>query len=239
MLFRSKKTVDEDGTITYENSQIEEVLFGGGSASATVNEDGTVEMDCEPMDLVFSPSTGKFMYVGEEGNKSFGFTVVSDNGPFEEVSMDFSSLTMCNNSGTTTIESTKGTLETGAGAGMAAGSMSGITIDQQGKIYGVYDNGDSKLLGQVAVATFSNPAGLEAIGNNMFAATANSGEFNGIGEDVTASGGKFITGVLEMSNVDLSAQFTDMITTQRGFQANSRIITTSDTLLEELINLKR
>ena len=73
----------------------------------------------------------------------------------------------------------------------------------------------------------------------MFAATKNSGEFNGIGEDITSSGGKFTTGVLEMSNVDLSAQFTEMITTQRGFQANSRIITTSDTLLEELINLKR
>jgi flagellar hook protein FlgE len=73
----------------------------------------------------------------------------------------------------------------------------------------------------------------------MFAATPNSGEFNGIGEDITSAGGKFVTGVLEMSNVDLSAQFTEMITTQRGFQANSRIITTSDTLLEELINLKR
>jgi len=146
---------------------------------------------------------------------------------------------MYNNSGTTTVESTKGTKADGTGAGKEAGNMSGISIDQQGMIFGTYDNGDRKLLGQVVVATFSNPAGLEAIGNNMFAATPNSGEFNGVGEDITASGGKFITGVLEMSNVDLSQQFTEMITTQRGFQANSRIITTSDTLLEELINLKR
>ena len=73
----------------------------------------------------------------------------------------------------------------------------------------------------------------------MYAATQNSGEFDGIGQDVTSAGGSFETGVLEMSNVDLSSEFTEMITTQRGFQANSRIITTSDTLLEELINLKR
>ena len=73
----------------------------------------------------------------------------------------------------------------------------------------------------------------------MFAATLNSGEFNGIGQDITATGGKFSAGTLEMSNVDLSTEFTDMIVTQRGFQANSRIITTSDAMLEELLSLKR
>ena len=79
----------------------------------------------------------------------------------------------------------------------------------------------------------------EAVGNNLFAQTQNSGEFDGIGQEVTQDGGSFTTGALEMSNVDLVSEFTDMITTQRGFQANSRIITVSDTLLEELINLKR
>ena len=73
----------------------------------------------------------------------------------------------------------------------------------------------------------------------MYAVTQNSGEFDGIGKDISSTGGKFNTGVLEMSNVDLANEFTEMITTQRGFQANSRIITTSDTILEELINLKR
>ena len=67
----------------------------------------------------------------------------------------------------------------------------------------------------------------------------NSGSFDGVGQDISNGGGKMNTGVLEMSNVDLSTEFTQMITTQRGFQANSRIITVSDTLLEELINLKR
>ena len=82
-------------------------------------------------------------------------------------------------------------------------------------------------------------SGLEKAGDNLYSATLNSGEFDGIGVDITANGGKMSTGQLEMSNVDLSAEFTEMITTQRGFQANSRIITVSDTLLEELTNLKR
>ena len=87
-----------------------------------------------------------------------------------------------------------------------------------------------------------NPAlssGLEKIGDDCYQSTLNSGEFDGIGVEISADGGSISSGELEMSNVDLSSQFTDMIVTQRGFQANSRVITTSDTLLEELINLKR
>ena len=85
----------------------------------------------------------------------------------------------------------------------------------------------------------SNASGLEKVGNNCYQTTLNSGEFDGIGVAVDADGSSIDSGELEMSNVDLSGQFTDMIVTQRGFQANSRVITTSDTLLEELINLKR
>jgi flagellar hook protein FlgE len=106
-------------------------------------------------------------------------------------------------------------------------------------IYASYDNGMTKLLGQIATASFANASGLEKQGDNLYSATLNSGEFDGIGVDVTVGGGYMSTGVLEMSNVDLSTEFTEMITTQRGFQANSRIITVSDTLLEELVNLKR
>ena len=95
------------------------------------------------------------------------------------------------------------------------------------------------MLGQIAVAQFSNASGLEKDGDNLYKASQNSGAFDGIGVDIMADGGYMTTGVLEMSNVDLSAEFTEMITTQRGFQANSRIITVSDTLLEELVNLKR
>lgn len=81
--------------------------------------------------------------------------------------------------------------------------------------------------------------GLEKTGENLYSATLNSGTFDGIGVDVSTTGGSITSGYLEMSNVDLSSEFTTLITTQRGYQASSRIITVSDTLLEELINLKR
>ena len=106
-------------------------------------------------------------------------------------------------------------------------------------IYGVYDNGVERLFGQIAVAEFVNPASLQSMGDSLYATTKNSGDFDGIGEVVSEGGGSIVQGVLEMSNVDLSTEFTEMIVTQRGFQANSRVITVSDTLLEELINLKR
>jgi flagellar hook protein FlgE len=118
--------------------------------------------------------------------------------------------------------------------GKAAGNMIGFKVAGDGKITASYDNGDERLLGQIVLASFDNPAGLEKIGDNIFAATANSGDFDGIGDE-----GVFQAGVLEMSNVDLSREFTDMITTQRGFQANSKIITVSDEMLQELANLKR
>ena len=86
---------------------------------------------------------------------------------------------------------------------------------------------------------FSNASGLEKVGESCYRTTLNSGEFDGIGVEISADGSSMTTGELEMSNVDLSSEFTSMITTQRGFQANSRVITTSDTLLEELVNLKR
>lgn len=157
------------------------------------------------------------------------------------IKVDVSSLTRFND--TTNLKDSMGIADatTGGvkGAGKAVGTMTSVGVDDKGCIVANYSNGDVKTIGQIAVATFSNPAGLEKVGENMYAATLNSGEFNGVGEEVNASGGKMSSGYLEMSNVDLSDQFTTMITTQRGFQANSRIITVSDTMLEELINLKR
>jgi len=89
-------------------------------------------------------------------------------------------------------------------------------------------------LGQVPLAQFLNPAGLERSGNNLWIPSANSGSFDGVGTI-----GDLMPGTLEMSNVELSGEFTNMIVTQRGFQANSRVITTGDELLQELVNLKR
>lgn len=146
--------------------------------------------------------------------------------------------TMYDNKGTSTIKGTAGNYDSNY-AGRKVGAMSGVAISTDGKITATYDNGTRKLLGQIAIANFANPSGLEKAGENLYQETMNSGSFDGIGEDITSGGGSMSTGVLEMSNVDLSAEFTDMITTQRGFQANSRIITVSDSMLEELTNLKR
>ena len=190
--------------------------------------------------LHYDPATGKFDGIAgkgaEKANINLILSAVSEN--FEDISVDFSKTTMFNNSGVSTMTASSGDNEK-LGAGRKLGNMSGVTIQQDGRIYASYDNGMSRLLGQIAAATFANASGLMKEGDNLYAASQNSGEFDGIGVEVTTGGGYMTTGVLEMSNVDLSAEFTEMITTQRGFQANSRIITVSDTLLEELVNLKR
>lgn len=157
--------------------------------------------------------------------------------PDTGVDIDFSNLTNYASNGACSVKPNRGDTS-GNDAGNMAGKLNGFSIQTDGKIYGVYSNGDKKLLGQIAVATFENPSGLEAVGNSMYAASLNSGDFDGIGIDISEVG-KFSIGALEMSDVDLSTEFTNMITTQRGFQANSRVITTSDTMLEELVNLKR
>jgi flagellar hook protein FlgE len=122
--------------------------------------------------------------------------------------------------------------------GFTRGELTGITVDKVGLINGVFSNGRQQLLGQVAVATFSNPGGLMKEGENNYIKTTNSGDAI-IRAPGTAEAGSVTSGALEMSNVDLAQQFSDLIVTQRGFQASSRIITTSDEVLQELINLKR
>lgn len=190
--------------------------------------------------LQFNTSDGTFRYIDSAGTNgvNLNMSLLGDN--FENIAIDFSHLLNQNNGGSSTAEFEKGAAEKATdGTGKKLGQLTGVYIDGTGKIYGDYDNGNTVLLGQIPVAQFANASGLESLGNNCYGTTLNSGDFDGIGVEVTADGGKMTTGQLEMSNVDLSEQFTDMITTQRGFQANSRIITTSDTLLEELVNLKR
>ncbi|MCQ2535398.1 MAG: flagellar hook-basal body complex protein [Lachnospiraceae bacterium] len=167
------------------------------------------------------------------------YGAANERGVFSDINVDCSSVLSYDNKGTSSMGMTRGAQDGINGLGKALGALTGLSIDASGCIYGTYDNGNTTLLGQIPVAQFANASGLEAVGQSLFKATLNSGDFDGIGVDVTADGGSMVTGALEMSNVDLSTEFTDMITTQRGFQANSRIITTSDTLLEELINLKR
>lgn len=194
------------------------------------------------MYVQYDPDTGDFNGINTTGS---GFSPTASTGTlsftagnFSSIDIGFSGSTMFNNNGTSTISATYGDTDNN-GSGRKIGNMSGISIAQDGTISASYDNGQTRVLGQISVANFANASGLEKEGDNLYSATRNSGDFDGIGTVVTSGGGKMTTGELEMSNVDLSREFTEMITTQRGFQANSRIITVSDTMLEELVNLKR
>ena len=122
--------------------------------------------------------------------------------------------------------------------GAPQGSLKSYSIDGAGNIVGEFSNGLIQNIGQVAMARFANPGGLTKVGNTAFAESNNSG-LRQIGQAGTAGFGSIASSSLEMSNVDLSLEFTEMIVTQRGLQANSRIITTSDEVLQELVNLKR
>lgn len=215
------------------------VAFDQTTGQATVTGEQT------SYDLEFDTSSGKFKSIGGEnpsvmlnmGALSSG--LINNNGNFQNITVDFSQCLNYENGGKSTIGADAGATDGKTGKGRKLGAMTGISIDTSGRIYGTYDNGNTELLGQIAVAQFSNASGLEKVGESCYRTTLNSGEFDGIGVEISADGSSMTTGELEMSNVDLSSEFTSMITTQRGFQANSRVITTSDTLLEELVNLKR
>lgn len=122
--------------------------------------------------------------------------------------------------------------------GYGMGILDKITIDNSGLIYGIFTNGVSRALAQITLAQFNNDGGLMKDGDSLFIESANSGQaVQGVaGETISAS---ISSGALEASNVDLASEFTGMITAQRGFQANARVITTSDSMLDELVNLKR
>lgn len=122
--------------------------------------------------------------------------------------------------------------------GFAPGSLQNFAISQDGIITGIFTNGLTRPIAQIAMAGFNNPEGLERAGNNMFMESDNSGKAM-IGLPRSGSRGILNTGFLEQSNVDIGSEFTDLIVTQRGFQANTKVVTTVDELLQELINMKR
>ncbi|MGQ9854509.1 MAG: flagellar hook-basal body complex protein, partial [Candidatus Oleimicrobiaceae bacterium] len=122
--------------------------------------------------------------------------------------------------------------------GYGMGDLQSISFDESGCITGQFSNGVSKVIAQVMLARFSNPAGLVHAGNNLYLETANSGSaIKGVAGTTVAA--TVTPGALEMSNVDLASEFTDLIIAQRGFQANARVIATSDTILDEIVRLKR
>ena len=256
-------TIKKDGTLSDNNTKTIKDVFGvsdgnlkniqdSNKANNTdyefedvTNADKThsfqIKKTSATSSLKFDTKDGKFKSIGNGTEKSVELNLnnakLNKNGNFQNITVDFSQC--LNYSGKSTIGADAGAVDGTTGKGRKLGAMTGIFIDTSGRIYGTYDNGNTELLGQIAVAQFSNASGLEKVGESCYRTTLNSGEFDGIGVEISADGSSMTTGELEMSNVDLSSEFTSMITTQRGFQANSRVITTSDTLLEELVNLKR
>lgn len=146
-----------------------------------------------------------------------------------KITVDFSKVTQFASDYTVSVRSQDG---------YASGVLENLTIDHSGTIMGIFSNGTSRALAQVALERFTNSAGLAKSGNSLFTETSNSGRI-GVKPPGTSGYGTIKPGSLEMSNVDLSSEFTDMIVTQRGFQANSRVITASDEMLQDLVNLKR
>ena len=226
----------------------------GTDATYSINNDGSITLTTgtQSIQLKFNPANGSLTTANGnsnglvnlvfdqnvEGLEPFGFqpTTADEEAERGRLTIDFSTVTNYNTSGSSTIKAVKGD-KSSLNTGRMVGEMNGVNVSTDGQIFATYSNGQTKLLGQIASAEFANASGLAKEGDNLYSSTLNSGEATI--QDITTDGGYMNTGVLEMSNVDLSREFTEMITTQRGFQANSRIITVSDTLLEELTNLKR
>lgn len=183
------------------------------SGTVTFNTDGSLK-GYNPPTLTYNPGSG-------------GDPIVLD--------LDFGTTSAYN--GLTSVDS-ESTTNAISQNGYTAGDLAGIRVDSEGKVIGSFDNGISAALAQVAVATFANNSGLVSQGGNLFAVSANSGDPT-VGTAGTSTRGTIASSSLEMSNVDLSRSLTELIIVQRGFQANSRTITTSDELLTELLQLKR
>jgi flagellar hook protein FlgE len=145
----------------------------------------------------------------------------------ETFKLDFSQLTQLSSASNLTSNTD----------GASAGSLTTFAVGSSGEITGVYSNGYKQPLGQIAMASFQNPSGLMKAGGNLFSTSPNSGNAS-IGTPDSNGRGQIATGFLEGSNVDLAQQFTNMIMAERGFQANSRVITTSDEILQDLVNIK-
>ncbi len=181
------------------------------TGNITFDPNGIIYSGAGPIDVEFTPDED-----------------TSGTGPFP-VKIDFSKITCFAADNSVKPKSVDG---------YPSGSLVTFNVGADGILTGIYDNGQQQALGLLALSGFENPAGLQKVGDNMYIPTTNSGDYKAVKAGSNGVG-TLNPGTLEMSNVDLSKEFTDMIITQRGFQANSRIITTSDEMLQELVNLKR
>ena len=192
------------------------VVVQGGTGEISFNDDGSLE---------------SFSY---EGNLT-GLEFNPGNGA-QNVELSFEAGSFGAFDGVTQTASPTSTMATNQN-GYGMGTLQGIFIDSNGNIFGNFSNGVTEVLAQILTANFTNPQGLERVGENLYKQTTNSGAANV--NEAEQAGSRINSGYLEMSNVDLSREFTDMILAQRAFQASARVITTSDSLLEEVTRLKR
>jgi flagellar hook-basal body protein len=202
--------------------------------SVSFNETGGNEV------LLHFNNDGSFNYITSPAGTrvsdlTFNFDPGNGAGMISNVEMFLGTPSMFDGVYISAKESSKNSSEQD---GYGVGSLEEILFNPAGEIVGYYTNGEVMTIAQVALATFTNNQGLLKVGDTLFAETGNSGSA-AIGKPQSGSRGEIMSGALENSNVDLSSEFVNMITTQRGFQANSRVITTSDEMLQELLTLKR
>ncbi len=210
--------------------------------TSVLNENGDSVLsptDDVKIPLVYSKSDGKLISAAGSTAGNYVLNLTGDASVVSGLNIDFTHTT--NYAGTSSSHSSsmygyRGD-DKGLNQGYPNGELTNISFGTDGSIYGRYSNGQTIKKGQIAVAEFNNAMGLEKVGDNLYAASLNSGAAQIM--DITKDGGYMNSGVLEGSNVDLAKEFTDMITTQRGFQANSKVITTSDEMLQIVRGLKR
>jgi flagellar hook protein FlgE len=216
---------DADGT-TYT------VTDSTDGAATFTTASGTVTLSA-PTTIAEGSTT--FAYTAESTSSytkdtTPALTLTPTNGSVAafDVNMDFSNLLSYTSSSTSKV--------TGTPNGYEAGELQSVGISSDGTIVGTYSNGQTQSLAKIALATFTNPEGLEKIGSNLYAVSANSGNYTTV---VAGSGGSgsLSSGTLEMSNVDLAEQFSNMMISQRAYQANSKVISTADEMLQSLINM--
>ncbi|MGJ9381415.1 flagellar basal body rod protein FlgG [Salipaludibacillus sp. CF4.18] len=223
LISQQMKGASEPGDVRGGTNPQQVGLGGGLSTIDTISTQGSLQTTGRDLDLAIS-GDGYFVMQDGEGAESYtragNFyldaegTLVNSDGYF-----------VVSDNGQITIDPNAG--------------YESYTISGSGVVSGIFSDGQPPAeLGQIQIATFANPGGLSKAGGNLFTATANSGDPI-IGNPGEQGRGDLVNSTLEMSNVDLAAEFAEMIVAQRGFQANTKMITTSDEILQELINLKR
>jgi len=216
------------GTIT-RSATTYDVLGGEHVLTVTMTYNGTNGFDVDVADSAPGSSTA-------QGSITFDNTGAATIAPTQVTFAD-GTIVDIDLAGTTNFGG-PASFDVKSADGYSSGSLEQYKIAPDGSVVGVFSNGQKLTMAQVALANFNNPGGLEKIGNTAFRATTNSG-LPQRGIAATGGRGTLISGTLEMSNVDLAAEFTNLIIAQRGFQANSRVVTSSDEMLQDLVNLKR